>query len=77
MTRTKTLFFCLATGAVLAGCGSTTSDPVRTASDASAQQVKALDSNPNMPQAQKDAIKARLEQQRKAGEAFAATQQKK
>lgn len=60
-----------------AGCGpSSVSEAVQSPSDASAKQVQALENNPNMPQAQKDAIKARLEQQKKAGEAFANTQKK-
>jgi len=61
-------------GALLIGCGSSTvSNPVQTPADASAKQIQALDKNPNMPEEQKAALRARLEQQKKAGEAFAST----
>ncbi|MBS1726001.1 MAG: hypothetical protein JST51_04715 [Armatimonadetes bacterium] len=69
MIRTSLLFAGLAL--VLTGCGSSVSEAAQSPADASAAQIKALDNNPNMPEAQKQALKARLEQQKAAGQAYA------
>ena len=48
---------------LLAGCGSGSVPPTTTAVNATEAQIKAIQDNPNMPQAQKDAITSRLKQQ--------------
>lgn len=59
---------------LVTGCsGSNNLSPSAAPQDATNAQLKAIENNPNMPQEQKDALKARLEQQKKAGEAASAT----
>lgn len=74
MKRIFGLLIVLVLAIALVGCNpGSVSEATQSTADASAAQVKAIDNNPHMPPEMKEQLKARLNQQKQAGEALSNT----